>query len=39
MNPKNHKEDIKKKNLLATYSTNQVESISNVDENIVFASV
>jgi hypothetical protein len=39
MNPKNHKEDRKKKNLLATYSINQVESGSNVDEIIVFTYV
>jgi hypothetical protein len=35
LNPKNHKNDGKKKNLLATYSNNQVESILDMDENIV----
>jgi hypothetical protein len=33
--PKNHKKDAKKKNLLATDSSNQVESKSCVDEKIV----
>jgi hypothetical protein len=39
LNPKNCKKDGKKKNLLATYSSNQVESSSDVDENIVCTSV
>jgi hypothetical protein len=36
LNPKNCKKDRKKKNLLATDSSNQVESSSDVDENIVY---
>jgi hypothetical protein len=39
LNPKNRKKDGKKKNLLATYSRNQVESSSDVDDNIVCISV
>jgi hypothetical protein len=39
MNPKNHKNDAKKKNLIATDSSNQVESRSNVDENIACTSM
>jgi hypothetical protein len=39
LNPKNHKKDAKKKNLLATDSSNQVERNSDVDENIVCTSV
>jgi hypothetical protein len=35
LNPKNHKKDAKKKNLLATDSSNQVERSFDVDENIV----
>jgi hypothetical protein len=35
LNLKNHKKDRKKKNLLATYLNNQVESGFDVDENIV----
>jgi hypothetical protein len=36
MNPKNHKKDAKKKNLLAMDSSNLVERNSDVDENIVY---
>jgi hypothetical protein len=36
LNPKNCKKDAKKKNMLATYSSNLVESSLNVDENIVY---
>jgi hypothetical protein len=39
MNPKNHKKDGKKKNLLATYLSNQVESRYDVDDNIVCTSM
>jgi len=39
MNPKNHKKDRKKKNILATNSRNHVESRLDVDENIVYTSV
>jgi hypothetical protein len=39
MNPKNKKKDGKKKNLVATYSSNHVESSSDVDEKIVYTSV
>jgi hypothetical protein len=39
MNPKNHKKDAKKKNLLAMDSSNQVERNSDVDENISCTSV
>jgi hypothetical protein len=37
--PKNHKKDAKKKNLLAMDSSNQVERNSDVDENIFYTSV
>lgn len=36
MCPKNRKKDAMKKNLLATYSSNKVERISNVDENTTY---
>jgi hypothetical protein len=39
LNSENHKKDAKKKNLIATDSRNQVESISHVDENIFCISV
>jgi hypothetical protein len=39
LNLKNHKKDGKKKNLLSMDSINKVESISNVDENIVCTSL
>ena len=39
MNPKNKKNDNKKKNLMATDSSNQVESNSDVDEKIVCTSM
>jgi hypothetical protein len=39
LKPKNYKNERKKKNLLATYLSNPVESSSNVDENIVYTSV
>jgi hypothetical protein len=39
LNPKNCKKDTKKKNLLATYSNNPVESSSNVDDNIANTSM
>jgi hypothetical protein len=39
LNPKNHKKDAKKNNLLAMDSSNQVERNSDVDENIVCTSV
>jgi hypothetical protein len=39
LNSKNHKKDRKKKNLLAVYSSNQVESSSDVDENNFFTCV
>jgi hypothetical protein len=39
LNPKNHKKDAKKKNLLGKDSRNQVERNSDVDENIVYTSV
>jgi hypothetical protein len=39
MNPKNCKEEGKKKNLLATYLSNQFENRSDVDENIVYTYV
>jgi hypothetical protein len=35
LNPKNHKKDAKKKNMLAMDSSNQVERNLDVDENIV----
>jgi len=39
LNPKNHKKDEKKKNLLAKYLRNQVESSSDVGETIVCTSM
>jgi hypothetical protein len=39
MNPKNCKKDGKKRNLLDTYSSNQVEIKLDVDENISLTSV
>jgi hypothetical protein len=39
LNPKNHKKDAKKKNMLAMDSSNQVESSSDVDENIVYTTM
>jgi hypothetical protein len=39
LNPKNHKKEAKIKNLLATYLSNQVESISYVDEKIICTSM
>jgi hypothetical protein len=39
MNPNNYKKDGKKKNLLATDSSNHIESSYDVDENIVCTSV
>jgi hypothetical protein len=39
LNPKKHKKEAKKNNLLATDSSNQVERISNVDENIIYTSM
>jgi hypothetical protein len=39
LNPKNHKKDAKKKNLLGKDSGNQVERNLDVDENIVCTSV
>ena len=36
LNPKSCKKDSKKKNLLSKDSSNQIESNSNVDENVVF---
>jgi hypothetical protein len=39
LNPKNCKKDVKRMNLLATYSSNQVERNLDVDENIVCTSV
>lgn len=39
LKPKNHKKDYKKMNLLAIDSNNQVESNSDVDENISYTSV
>jgi hypothetical protein len=39
MNPKNHKKDSKKKNLLATNSSNLVESNLDMDENVFKASM
>ena len=38
-NPKNHKKDAKKKNILAIDSSKQVEGSSYVDENIVYTLV
>ena len=39
LNPKKNKKHIKKNNLMATNSRNQVESSSYMDENIVYRSV
>jgi hypothetical protein len=39
LNLKNHKKESKKKNLIATYLSDQVEKKSDVDENIVCTSV
>jgi hypothetical protein len=39
LNPKNHKKDAKKKNLLAMDSSNLVESSSKVDEKILCTTV
>ena len=39
LNPKNKKKDNKNNNLMATNSSNQVERISDEDENIVCTSV
>jgi hypothetical protein len=38
-NPANHNKDDKKKNLLGMDFSNEVESSSNVDENIVYTSI
>jgi hypothetical protein len=38
LNPKNNKKNSKKKNLLAMDSSSLVESILDVDENIVYTS-
>ena len=39
LNPKNHKKDEKKKNLLTKDSNNQIEIILDVDDNILCTSV
>jgi hypothetical protein len=39
LNPKNHQKDAKNKNLLAMDSSNQVERILDMDENIAYTSV
>ena len=39
LNPNNRKKDSKKKNLLDTYSSKELESSSNPDENIIYSTV
>jgi hypothetical protein len=39
LNPKNRKKEANKKNILATNLRNQVESSSDVDENIFYTSM
>jgi len=39
LNPKNNKKDNEKKNIMTTYSRNQVEVNLDVDEKIIYTSV